>query len=82
MRYEAIDTYGTPVIFESRDYHIQVADFIGLPTSLPKAGDKITETINSIVKVYEVFSIGNLSFYGYQDERQTIFIVHTKAVDA
>ncbi len=82
QRYEAYNDFGAPVIFESRDYHIQVADFVGLPSSLPKSGDKITESIGGVDSIYEVFPIGNLSFYGYQDERKTVFVIHTKAVDA
>ena len=81
QNYESIDTMGAPIIFESRDYHIPVADFVGLPTTLPKSGDIIKETVNGVAKQYEVFPIGSLSHYTYQDDRQTVFIVHTKLID-
>jgi len=80
-RYEFIDTYNAPVVFESRDFHIEVDLFVGLPTVLPKAGDQIKETINEVEKTYEVCPIGDLSAFTYQDDRQQVFIIHTKLVD-
>jgi hypothetical protein len=67
---------------ESRDFLVRGEDLIltGGP-ALPKAGDRIRETVDSVTYVYEVMAPGGEPPYRYSDCYRRTLRIHTKHVD-
>lgn len=47
----------------------------------PVEGDEITETLNSVERIYETLSIGDKPCFEWLDTAGILIVVHTKRVD-
>lgn len=67
---------------ESRDFLVLAKDLIlgGHPT-LPERGDKVRETKDGTVYVYEVMAPGKEPHFRYSDPYRKTLRIHTKHVD-
>lgn len=76
------DGAGGVLRIESRDYLISAADLIlsGGPV-LPQRGDRIEESVDSEVFVYEVIRPGDEPCWRWSDAYRQTVRVHTKQVD-
>jgi hypothetical protein len=79
--FEQVDEHGVVQRFQSRDFLVRAADLAlaGAPT-LPKAGDRIRETIGAQTFVYEVMAPGNEPPWRYSDPYRKALRIHTKHV--
>ncbi len=79
--FEVDDGAGIIQRVQSRDYLIQAADLqlAGLVT-LPRAGDRIRESVGEKTFVYEVLAPGNEPPYRYSDPFRKLLRIHTKHV--
>jgi hypothetical protein len=79
--FEVDDGAGIIQRVQSRDYLIQAADLqlAGLVT-LPRAGDRIRESVAEKTFVYEVLAPGNQPPYRYSDPFRKLLRIHTKHV--
>jgi len=68
--------------FESRDFLIRAADLVleGGKT-LPERGDRVRETQDGTVYIYEVMAPGREPHYRFSDPYRRTLRVHTKLVD-
>ncbi len=79
--FEQADEYGVLHRIEARDYIIRAADLVlGGETVLPKAGDRICETEQAAVHVYEVMAPGNEPPWRWSDPYRVALRIHTKHV--
>ncbi len=86
--YEVIDSHGVFETIRSRDYVIAVdAIVIGGGTKKPRAGNKIKETINGTVEVFQVMPLGRTTRFAdrpaaeHTDASGTSWLIHTKHVE-
>ena len=79
--FEQVDEFGAVQRLQSRDFLVRAADLVlaGAPT-LPKAGDRIRETVGAQTFVYEVMAPGNEPPWRYSDPYRKALRVHTKHV--
>jgi hypothetical protein len=79
--FERADEYGVVHRIESRDFLIATADLVLAGTvTLPKPGDRITETGDTTVHEYEVMAPGGEPAWRYSDPQRLTLRVHTKFV--
>ena len=73
---------GAAVIWGDRDYLILVADLIlGGSLSVPKVGDRITETIAGVATVFEIMPPDNNEpAWRLADQMRTAYRLHVKRV--
>jgi len=68
--------------FESRDFLVRAADLVlDGEKALPERGDRIRETQDETVYVYEVMAPGREPHYRFSDPYRRTLRVHTKLVD-
>ncbi len=80
-QYEVVDQDGLPTQFLSRDYLVQAADLvIDATTIAPRIGDRISETIGSVVNVFEVMPIPGKKECEPEDPDGVLLRIHTKKV--
>ena len=65
---------------ETRDYLIQVDNLAAFGEPAP--GDRIKDTLNAAVEIFEVMSPGDEPVFRYSDAYRKLFRVHTKHVGA
>lgn len=73
---------GAAIIFGERDYLFRAADLvIGASVTVPRKGDRITETINGQPLVFEVMPPeGDEPVWRYSDQIRQVIRVHVKRV--
>ena len=80
--FEQVDDHNIVHKLESRDFLIRTADLIlGGSQTLPQAGDRVRETVESQVFVYEVMGPGGEPPYRYSDQYRKTLRIHTKHID-
>ena len=80
--FEVDDGMGILEKIESRDFLILTIDLVlGGQTTLPQRGDRIKETQNDKVYIYEVLAPGNEDCWRYSDPYRKTLRIHTKQVD-
>lgn len=79
--FEQVDEHGVVQRVQSRDFLVRAADLVlaGAP-ALPKAGDRIRETVGAQTFVYEVMAPGNEPPWRYSDPYRKALRIHTKHV--
>ena len=79
--FEQVDEFGIVHKVQSRDFLVRAADLVlaGAPT-LPKAGDRIRETVGTQTFVYEVMAPGNEPPWRHSDPYRKALRIHTKHV--
>ena len=79
--FERADEYGVVHRIESRDFLIATADLVLTGTAtLPKPGDRITETGDTTMHEYEVMAPGGEPAWRYSDPQRLTLRIHTKFV--
>lgn len=81
--FEQVDEGGAGLIhrIESRDFLIRTADLdLGDGPVLPKAGDRLRETVGTSVFVYEVNAPGGQPPWRYSDPYRKAIRIHTKHI--
>jgi len=79
--FEVADAYGVVEHSESRDFLIAAADlFFGGAVTLPERGDRIRETQDGKVYVYEVMAPGKEPEWRWSDGYRRTLRIHTKQV--
>jgi hypothetical protein len=80
--FEVDDGYGVLVRHESRDFLVLAADLLlGDGLTEPQRGDRVHETQNGMVYVYEVTAPGKEPCWRYSDAYRKTFRIHTKQID-
>lgn len=81
--FEQVDEHGVVQRLQSRDFLVRASDLVlaGAP-ALPKAGDRIRETVIAQTFVYEVMAPGNEPPWRYSDPYRRTLRVHTKHLSA
>lgn len=79
------DQFGVLHRTESRDYLVRAADLVlGGAQATPRAGDRVRETADGRVLVYEVMALGaqggNAPPYRYSDPFRRTLRIHTKFI--
>jgi hypothetical protein len=79
--FEQVDEHGVVQRLQSRDFLVRAADLVlaGAAT-LPKAGDRIRETVGAQTFVYEIMAPGNEPPWRYCDPYRKALRIHTKHV--
>lgn len=79
--YEVVDDEGFGIVMLSRDYIVHVADLVLNGAEIaPRAGDRITETIQGVSCTFEVMALGQKHEYEPFDSDGLMLLVHTKKV--
>ena len=79
--FEIADAYGVVEQSESRDFLIAAADLVlGEAVTLPQRGDRIRETQDGRVFVYEVMAPGKEPHYRFSDVYRRTLRIHTRQV--
>lgn len=79
--FEQVDEFGIVHKLQSRDFLIRAADLVlNSVLTLPKAGDRIRETVGTQTFVYEVMAPGAEPPWRYSDPYRQTLRVHTKHV--
>ncbi|HOA75214.1 MAG TPA: hypothetical protein PL151_09530 [Phycisphaerae bacterium] len=79
--FEQADEFGVIHRTESRDFLVRTADLmLATVQTLPKAGDRISETAGDQTFVYEVMAPGNEPPWRYSDPYRRTLRIHTKHV--
>ena len=79
--FEQADEFGIVHRVEARDYLVLATDLIlGGEQTLPKAGDRIQETVGDKTFVYEVMAPGGEPPWRYSDPYRKTLRIHTKLV--
>lgn len=79
--FEQADEFGVVHRLQSRDFLIRAADLVlNGELTLPKAGDRIRETVGAQTFVYEVLAPGGEPPWRYSDPYRKTLRVHTKHV--
>ena len=79
--FEQADEAGLIHRIESRDFLVRTADLDpGEGPVLPKAGDRVRETVGSSVFVYEVNAPGGQPPFRYSDPYRRVLRIHTKHI--
>ena len=71
--------YGLFERVEVRDYQVDAEDLAAL--GKPERGDRIRDTLNGKVEVFEVMAPGNEPHFRYSDPYHRVFRIHTKHVE-
>ncbi|MBX3404563.1 MAG: hypothetical protein KF699_14220 [Phycisphaeraceae bacterium] len=80
--FEQADDAGLIHRTESRDFLIRAADLdLGAGPVLPRAGDRVSETVGTSVIVYEVNAPGGQPPWRYSDPYRRVLRVHTKHIE-
>ena len=80
--FEQRDDYGVLEKVESRDFLVRTEDLVlGGLHALPERGDRVRETQEGKVYVYEVMAPGKEPHYRFSDPYRTTLRIHTKQVD-
>jgi len=80
--FEQADDAGLIHRTQSRDFLIRTADLdLGAGPTLPLAGDRVRETVDGTVFVYEVNAPGGQPPWRYSDPFRKTLRIHTKHVD-
>lgn len=80
-RYEMADSEGFGITALSRDYLVRAADLvIGGTEIVPRAGDRVTETISGVSTTFEVMALGELKESEPLDTNGLILKIHTKKI--
>ena len=80
--FEVDDGYGVLVRHESRDFLLLTTDLVlGEQSILPQRGDRIRETQNQQIFVYEVSAPGKEPCWRYSDAFRKTFRIHTTEID-
>ena len=80
--FEVDDGTGILEQYESRDFIIRAADLVIDDVAVsPERGDRIRETQDGIVYVYEVMAPGRLPHAKFSDRSRRTLRIHTKLVD-
>lgn len=81
MFYEVADSEGFLTTIQSRDFVIDVADYLFNATPVqPRAGDRIKESIAGTTHVYEAAPIGNKPVAEWEGSQKPQWRIHTKFV--
>ena len=79
--FEQADEAGLIHRTESRDFLIRTADLdLGSGPVLPRAGDRVRETVEGTVFLYEVNAPGGQPPWRYSDPYRRVLRVHTKHI--
>lgn len=79
--YDVIDTDGVVTAVTSRDYVIHSADLILAAVEvLPRAGDRIAETIDGTAETFEVMPLAGTRAFDPVDPDSVLLKIHTKKV--
>ncbi|MEZ6233415.1 MAG: hypothetical protein R3B68_04425 [Phycisphaerales bacterium] len=79
--FEQADEAGLIHRIESRDFLVRAADLdLGDGPTLPKAGDRVRETVGSRVFVYEVNAPGGQPPWRFSDPYRKALRIHTKLI--
>ncbi len=79
--FEQVDEFGIVHKLQSRDLLIRAADLVlNSELTLPKAGDRVRETVGTQTFVYEVMAPGGDPPWRYSDPYRQTLRVHTKHV--
>lgn len=80
--FEQVDEFGIVHKTQSRDFLIRAIDLvIDNAVTLPKAGDRIRETVGATTFVYEVMAPGSEPPWRYSDPYRKTLRIHTKHVE-
>lgn len=79
--FEQVDEFGIVHRLQSRDFLIRAADLVlNSALALPKAGDRVRETVGTQTFVYEVMAPGGEPPWRYSDPYRKALRIHTKHV--
>ena len=79
--YDVQRTYDVPETIQSRDYVISAASLvIGGEAIEPRTGNKIKETINGSLEIFQVMPLGNRPEAEHTDASGTSWLIHTKHI--
>jgi hypothetical protein len=79
--FEQVDEFGIVHKLQSRDFLIRATDLVlNNELTLPKAGDRVRETVGTQTFVYEVMAPGAEPPWRYSDPYRQTLRVHTKHV--
>lgn len=79
--FEQADEFGVLHRIQSRDFLVLAADLVlGGEQTLPKAGDRVEETVGAKTYVYEVMAPGGEPPWRYSDPYRKTLRIHTKHV--
>ena len=79
--YDVQDTEGFISVAHSRDYVVDVADYvIDSAIVAPRKGDRIKETISTEVHVFEVLPLGTRPCAEWSTTQKPQWVIHTKLV--
>lgn len=79
--FEQVDEFGIVHKLQSRDFLIRAADLVlNSVLTLPKAGDRVRESVGAQTFVYEVMAPGAEPPWRYSDPYRQTLRVHTKHV--
>ena len=80
-QYEVMDHEGFSTTVTSRDYLIAAADLVISGSEIvPRAGDRIVETIRGTSHTFEVMPLGEKREYEQADKDGLYLLIHTKRV--
>jgi hypothetical protein len=80
--FEQVSEFGVVTRIEAHDWLIAAADLVlDGQCVLPQAGDRIRESANGQVQVYEVLAPGGEPPYRYSEVSRHTLRIHTKRVD-
>ncbi|MBK8915040.1 MAG: hypothetical protein IPM64_10660 [Phycisphaerales bacterium] len=79
--FEQVDEFGVVHKLQSRDFLVRAQDLVlNSELTLPKAGDRVRETVDDVTYVYEVMSPGAEPPWRYSDLYRQTLRIHTKHV--
>ncbi len=79
--FEQVDEFGIVHKLQSRDFLIRAADLVlNSELTLPKAGDRIRETVGAQTFVYEVMAPGSEPPWRYSDPYRKTLRIHSKYI--
>ena len=79
--FEQVDEFGIVHKLQSRDFLVRAEDLVlNSALTLPKAGDRVRETVGMQTFVYEVMAPGGEPPWRYSDPYRKTLRVHTKHV--
>lgn len=79
--FEQVDEFGIVHKLQSRDFLIRAEDLVlNSELTLPKAGDRVRETVGAQTFVYEVMAPGGEPPWRYSDPYRQALRIHTKHV--
>ena len=80
--FEQVDEFGIVHRTQSRDFLVRAIDLVlNNAVTLPKAGDRVRETVGATTFVYEVMAPGSEPPWRYSDAYRKTLRIHTKHVE-